>query len=303
MANFTVNFNRWEQAYSAQGRAWRKLSSLQEELNNVVQMLSLNETTEKYCSSVRVAATEVSGHRDYVKKLQVVLQDASALYESTDREVTQNISQVVTAKIGFSLKAVAVAQKGFSMADESISGLWMAFQQLGKNKEQAAALLNEWKTHYKNLSKEEQENIEKAVKKVLGDTFFDSLILTDMIITGKDFEEIVKKAGDSIIQDSWKQAVWNETMDYVFDEETLSKRDAMEQKLQEELLAGDYVGFLGTMGQGFADLVLVGSAESLGSVVQTQTQKLGETIGDILYDSVQAGENLGDKIYDILHDT
>ncbi len=297
MADYTVKFNKWENAYSNEAAAQRKLEDLADQLEAVSTILSQRSTTAKYCESVRKAAKEVTAHGNYVKKLLDVLQEASAVYENTDRQVRQHISQVVTAEAGFFGKTVKAAEQGLMNKEEALDELGLIFNTLGENRDEAARLLNEWKAAYGKLSKEEQEAIEKAAKKILGEDFFDSLVLTDMIVTGESFEKIVKKAGDTIIQDDWYKAVFDETVDYTYDKETLAQVEMMEEKAKQQILDGDYVGALGTISIGFVDIVGVGSVE-----VMTNTLiSAGEKIGDFIYDTVRFGEKLGDYIYDSTH--
>lgn len=298
MPEYTVKFLKWKVAYDDENQAVKKLKDLEERLGNIKTMLKSKETTAKYCSSVAKAAEEVSGHRAYVKKLREVLQEAGNLYERTDRQVTQNISAAITKKAGFSKDTVSVAKSGLATDAEAIEGLGVIFQYMGGEKwEQAAESWKQWREMYDQLSKEEKEYVTAVMKKILGEEFVDSVILSDQLFTGADFEENVHTLVDIFVSDKLKNSIIHNTVDYVYSEEVRSRQELLEARALQQILNGDYLGALETLGQEFAELVVGGA----WNVFENTTNDIGTKLGDFLYELPKTGERLGDFAYDLFH--
>lgn len=163
-----------------------------------------------------------------------------------------------------------------------------AVEGVKSNKENAKELLQQWKTFYDGLDEKEQKALDKAARKLFGDELMDSVELSGMIINGDEFKDIALKAKDVVIPgDTAYQKAMKETLDYVFDDETMSRKEAMEAKALEQLRDGDYLGVAGTIGYGFVDIVIRGSVEVVTSVVDS-TLHISDTLetGGMVLDEV-----------------
>lgn len=156
------------------------------------------------------------------------------------------------------------------------------------NKENARELLQEWKTFYDGLDETEQKALDKAARKLFGDDLMDSMELSGMIINGDEFKDIALKAKDVVLPgDTAYQKAVKETLDYVFDDTTMSRKEAMEAKALEQLRDGDLLGVAGTIGYGFVDIVIRGSVEVVTNVVDS-TLHISDTLeaGGMILDEV-----------------
>ena len=298
MPEYRIVFRKWKVAYDDEDQAVKRLKDLEERLGNIKTMLKSKETTAKYCSSVAKAAEEVSGHRAYVKKMREVLQEAGNLYERTDRQVTQNISAAITKKAGFSKDTVSVAKSGLASEEEVIGSLGVIFQYMGGEKwEQAAESWKQWREMYDQLSETGKKIVTTVMKMLLGEEFVDSVILSDQLFTGADFEVSVDTLVDIFVSDKLENSITHNIMDYALSEEYSEKGTIYIERWSSQVVEGDYFGALETLAQYCVDQ----SIGSVWTVVKNTTEDIGTTIGDFLYDLFKTGEWLGDWTYDRVH--
>lgn len=290
MANFSVQFDRMQSAIAEEDQVVSRLASLSERLSSVSQALSGNSTTAKYCGSVKKAAQETEDHRQYVKNLETVLTEICTTYQNTDKKAGQALASQTAggASISFRKEENTTSSTAGTGAEEGMDLLKEAVEGVKSNKENAKELLQQWKTFYDGLDEKEQKALDKAARKLFGDELMDSVELSGMIINGDEFKDIALKAKDVVIPgDTAYQKAMKETLDYVFDDETMSRKEAMEAKALEQLRDGDYLGVAGTIGYGFVDIVIRGSVEVVTSVVDS-TLHISDTLetGGMVLDEV-----------------
>ena len=290
MANFTVQFDRMQSAIVEEDQMVSRLASLSERLSSVSQALSGNSTTAKYCGSVKKAAQETEDHRQYMKNLETVLTEICTTYQNTDKKAGQALASQTAggASISFRKEENTTSSTAGTGAEEGMDLLKEAVEGVKSNKENAKELLQQWKTFYDGLDEKEQKALDKAARKLFGDELMDSVELSGMIINGDEFKDIALKAKDVVIPgDTAYQKAVKETLDYVFDDETMSRKEAMEAKALEQLRDGDYLGVAGTIGYGFVDIVIRGSVEVVTSVVDS-TLHISDTLetGGMVLDEV-----------------
>lgn len=290
MANFTVQFDRMQSAIAEEDQVVSRLASLSERLSSVSQALSGNSTTAKYCGSVKKAAQETEDHRQYMKNLETVLTEICTTYQNTDKKAGQALASQTAggASISFRKEENTTSSTAGTGAEEGMDLLKEAVEGVKSNKENAKELLQQWKTFYDGLDEKEQKALDKAARKLFGDELMDSVELSGMIINGDEFKDIALKAKDVVIPgDTAYQKAVKETLDYVFDDETMSRKEAMEAKALEQLRDGDYLGVAGTIGYGFVDIVIRGSVEVVTSVVDS-TLHISDTLetGGMVLDEV-----------------
>ncbi|HIX99434.1 MULTISPECIES: hypothetical protein [Clostridia] len=290
MANFSVQFDRMQSAIAEEDQVVSRLASLSERLSSVSQALSGNSTTAKYCGSVKKAAQETEDHRQYVKNLETVLTEICTTYQNTDKKAGQALASQTAggASISFRKEENTTSSTAGTGAEEGMDLLKEAVEGVKSNKENAKELLQQWKTFYDGLDEKEQKALDKAARKLFGDELMDSVELSGMIINGDEFKDIALKAKDVVIPgDTAYQKAVKETLDYVFDDETMSRKEAMEAKALEQLRDGDYLGVAGTIGYGFVDIVIRGSVEVVTSVVDS-TLHISDTLetGGMVLDEV-----------------
>ena len=290
MANFSVQFDRMQSAIAEEDQVVSRLASLSERLSSVSQALSGNSTTAKYCGSVKKAAQETEDHRQYVKNLETVLTEICTTYQNTDKKAGQALASQTAggAPISFRKEENTTSSTAGTGAEEGMDLLKEAVEGVKSNKENAKELLQQWKTFYDGLDEKEQKALDKAARKLFGDELMDSVELSGMIINGDEFKDIALKAKDVVIPgDTAYQKAVKETLDYVFDDETMSRKEAMEAKALEQLRDGDYLGVAGTIGYGFVDIVIRGSVEVVTSVVDS-TLHISDTLetGGMVLDEV-----------------
>ena len=290
MANFSVQFDRMQSAIAEEDQVVSRLASLSERLSSVSQALSGNSTTSKYCGSVKKAAQETEDHRQYVKNLETVLTEICTTYQNTDKKAGQALASQTAggASISFRKEENTTSSTAGTGAEEGMDLLKEAVEGVKSNKENAKELLQQWKTFYDGLDEKEQKALDKAARKLFGDELMDSVELSGMIINGDEFKDIALKAKDVVIPgDTAYQKAVKETLDYVFDDETMSRKEAMEAKALEQLRDGDYLGVAGTIGYGFVDIVIRGSVEVVTSVVDS-TLHISDTLetGGMVLDEV-----------------
>ena len=280
MANFSVQFDRMQSAIAEEDQVVSRLASLSERLSSVSQALSGNSTTAKYCGSVKKAAQETEDHRQYMKNLETVLTEICTTYQNTDKKAGQALASQTAggASISFRKEENTTSSTAGTGAEEGMDLLKEAVEGVKSNKENAKELLQQWKTFYDGLDEKEQKALDKAARKLFGDELMDSVELSGMIINGDEFKDIALKAKDVVIPgDTAYQKAVKETLDYVFDDETMSRKEAMEAKALEQLRDGDYLGVAGTIGYGFVDIVIRGSVEVVTSVVDS-TLHISDTL-------------------------
>ena len=290
MANFSVQFDRMQSAIAEEDQVVSRLASLSERLSSVSQALSGNSTTAKYCGSVKKAAQETEDHRQYMKNLETVLTEICTTYQNTDKKAGQALASQTAggASISFRKEENTTSSTAGTGAEEGMDLLKEAVEGVKSNKEYAKELLQQWKTFYDGLDEKEQKALDKAARKLFGDELMDSVELSGMIINGDEFKDIALKAKDVVIPgDTAYQKAVKETLDYVFDDETMSRKEAMEAKALEQLRDGDYLGVAGTIGYGFVDIVIRGSVEVVTSVVDS-TLHISDTLetGGMVLDEV-----------------
>ena len=290
MANFSVQFDRMQSAIAEEDQVVSRLASLSERLSSVSQALSGNSTTAKYCGSVKKAAQETEDHRQYMKNLETVLTEICTTYQNTDKKAGQALASQTAggASISFRKEENTTSSTAGTGAEEGMDLLKEAVEGVKSNKEYAKELLQQWKTFYEGLDEKEQKALDKAARKLFGDELMDSVELSGMIINGDEFKDIALKAKDVVIPgDTAYQKAVKETLDYVFDDETMSRKEAMEAKALEQLRDGDYLGVAGTIGYGFVDIVIRGSVEVVTSVVDS-TLHISDTLetGGMVLDEV-----------------
>ena len=290
MANFSVQFDRMQSAIAEEDQVVSRLASLSERLSSVSQALSGNSTTAKYCGSVKKAAQETEDHRQYMKNLETVLTEICTTYQNTDKKAGQALASQTAggASISFRKEENTTSSTAGTGAEEGMDLLKEAVEGVKSNKENAKELLQQWKTFYDGLDEKEQTALDKAARKLFGDELMDSVELSGMIINGDEFKDIALKAKDVVIPgDTAYQKAVKETLDYVFDDETMSRKEAMEAKALEQLRDGDYLGVAGTIGYGFVDIVIRGSVEVVTSVVDS-TLHISDTLetGGMVLDEV-----------------
>ena len=290
MANFSVQFDRMQSAIAEEDQVVSRLASLSERLSSVRQALSGNSTTAKYCGSVKKAAQETEDHRQYMKNLETVLTEICTTYQNTDKKAGQALASQTAggASISFRKEENTTSSTAGTGAEEGMDLLKEAVEGVKSNKENAKELLQQWKTFYDGLDEKEQKALDKAARKLFGDELMDSVELSGMIINGDEFKDIALKAKDVVIPgDTAYQKAVKETLDYVFDDETMSRKEAMEAKALEQLRDGDYLGVAGTIGYGFVDIVIRGSVEVVTSVVDS-TLHISDTLetGGMVLDEV-----------------
>ena len=290
MANFSVQFDRMQSAIAEEDQVVSRLASLSERLSSVSQALSGNSTTAKYCGSVKKAAQETEDHRQYMKNLETVLTEICTTYQNTDKKAGQALASQTAggAPISFRKEENTTSSTAGTGAEEGMDLLKEAVEGVKSNKENAKELLQQWKTFYDGLDEKEQKALDKAARKLFGDELMDSVELSGMIINGDEFKDIALKAKDVVIPgDTAYQKAVKETLDYVFDDETMSRKEAMEAKALEQLRDGDYLGVAGTIGYGFVDIVIRGSVEVVTSVVDS-TLHISDTLetGGMVLDEV-----------------
>lgn len=290
MANFSVQFDRMQSAIAEEDQVVSRLASLSERLSSVSQALSGNSTTAKYCGSVKKAAQETEDHRQYMRNLETVLTEICTTYQNTDKKAGQALASQTAggASISFRKEENTTSSTAGTGAEEGMDLLKEAVEGVKSNKENAKELLQQWKTFYDGLDEKEQKALDKAARKLFGDELMDSVELSGMIINGDEFKDIALKAKDVVIPgDTAYQKAVKETLDYVFDDETMSRKEAMEAKALEQLRDGDYLGVAGTIGYGFVDIVIRGSVEVVTSVVDS-TLHISDTLetGGMVLDEV-----------------
>lgn len=290
MANFSVQFDRMQSAIAEEDQVVSRLASLSERLSSVSQALSGNSTTAKYCGSVKKAAQETEDHRQYMKNLETVLTEICTTYQNTDKKAGQALASQTAggASISFRKEENTTSSTAGTGAEEGMDLLKEAVEGVKSNKENAKELLQQWKTFYDGLDEKEQKALDKAARKLFGDELMDSVELSGMIINGDEFKDIALKAKDVVIPgDTAYQKAVKETLDYFFDDETMSRKEAMEAKALEQLRDGDYLGVAGTIGYGFVDIVIRGSVEVVTSVVDS-TLHISDTLetGGMVLDEV-----------------
>lgn len=290
MANFTVQFDRMQSAIAEEDQVVSRLASLSERLSSVSQALSGNSTTSKYCGSIRKAAQETEDHRRYMRNLETVLSEVSTTYLNTDRKAGQALAAGTTggASIAFRKEENTSASTAGANVEDGMDLLKEAVEGVKTNKENAKELLQKWKTFYDGLDETEQKALDKAARKLFGDDLMDSMELSGMIINGDEFKDIALKAKDVVLPgDTAYQKAVKETLDYVFDDTTMSRKEAMEAKALEQLRDGDLLGVAGTIGYGFVDIVIRGSVEVVTNVVDS-TLHISDTLeaGGMILDEV-----------------
>ena len=126
-------------------RVVSRLASLSERLSSVIQALSGNSTTAKYCAALKKAAQETEDHRQYMKNLETVLTEICTTYQNYDKKAGQALASQTAggASISFRKEENTTSSTAGTGAEEGMDLLKEAVEGVKSNKENAKELLQQ----------------------------------------------------------------------------------------------------------------------------------------------------------------